>query len=58
MDLEMVIVSEVSRKEQGKYHMIPLICGIQNDTNLFPRLTDLENKFMTTTEDRCGEGQG
>ena len=28
MHLEMIIPSEVSQKEKGKYHMISLICGI------------------------------
>ena len=28
MELEIIILSEVSQKEKGKYHMIPLICGI------------------------------
>ena len=28
MDLEMIILSEVSQKEKGKYHMISLISGI------------------------------
>ena len=28
MDLEIVILSEVSQKEKDKYHMISLICGI------------------------------
>ena len=28
MDLEIIILSEVSQKEKDKYHMIPLICGI------------------------------
>ena len=28
MDLEMIILSEVSQKEIDKYHMISLICGI------------------------------
>ena len=28
MDLEIVVVSEVSQKEKDEYHMIPLICGI------------------------------
>ena len=28
MDLEMIILSEVSHKEKDKYHMILLICGI------------------------------
>ena len=28
MDLEVVILSEVSQTEKDKYHMISLICGI------------------------------
>ena len=28
MQLEIIILSEVSQKEKDKYHMIPLICGI------------------------------
>ena len=28
MDLEIVILSEVSQREKDKYHMISLICGI------------------------------
>ena len=30
----MTIVSEVSEKETGKHHMIPLTCGIQNMTQM------------------------
>ena len=28
MDLEIIILSEVSQKQKGKYNMISLICGI------------------------------
>ena len=28
IDLEIIILSEVSQKEKDKYHMISLICGI------------------------------
>ena len=28
MDLEIIILSEVSQTEKNKYHMITLICGI------------------------------
>ena len=28
MELEIIIVSEVSKREKDKYHMISLICGI------------------------------
>ena len=34
MDLEIIILSEVSQKEKDKYHMISLICGIQNMTKM------------------------
>ena len=27
MDLEIIILSEVSQKEKDKYHMISLLCG-------------------------------
>ena len=33
-DLEIVILSEVSHKEKDKYHMISLICGIWNMTQM------------------------
>jgi len=29
VDLEIVILSEVSQKEKDKYHMISLLCGIE-----------------------------
>ena len=28
MDLEIIILSEISQKEKDEYHMISLICGI------------------------------
>ena len=28
VDLEMIILNEISQKEKDKYHMISLICGI------------------------------
>ena len=30
MDLESIMLSEISQKEKDKYHMISLICCIQN----------------------------
>ena len=34
MDLEIIILSEVSQIEKDKYHMVSLICGIlKNDVN-------------------------
>ena len=54
MDLEIVIWSEVSWKEKHKYHIILLLCGIQNNgtDELFQsrnRDTEVENKLMVTT---------
>ena len=53
MDLEIVILSEVSQTEKDKYHMVSLICGIlKNGTNELihktERVTDVENKLMVT----------
>ena len=28
MDLEMIVLSEVSQTEKDKYHMLSLVCGI------------------------------
>ena len=36
MDLEIIILNEVGQKEQDKYHMTSLICGIQNMVQDFP----------------------
>ena len=34
MDMEIILLSEISQTEKDKYHMIPLIFGIYiNDTN-------------------------
>ena len=42
MDLEIVTLSEVSQKEKDKYHMMSLICGIWNMTqmNIYETQTD------------------
>ena len=52
MDLEIIILSEVSQAEKDKYH-ISLVCGIKKwykwtylqNRN---RLTDIENKLVVT----------
>ena len=54
MNLEIIILSEVSQTEKNKHHMISFICKtlyVENDaddTYLPNRLTDLENKLMFT----------
>ena len=39
IDPEMIILSEISQKEKDKHHMISVICGIENTTqmNLFTK---------------------
>ena len=34
LNLEIIIPSEVSQKEKDKYHMISLICGVYNMTQM------------------------
>ena len=52
MDLEIVILSEVSQTQKDKYHMISLICGmlkrkwVQMNLQNRSRVTDVENKSM------------
>ena len=60
MDLEMIILSEVSQTEKDKYHMISLICGIQflkNDTNelIYKTETDLQvlKTNLLLTKGKC-----
>ena len=61
MDLEIIILSELSQIEKDKYHMISLICGLlKNDTNELIYKTEIDshtvNKFMVTKGERGVEG--
>ena len=43
MDLEIVILSEVSQTEKDKYHMLSLMCGIEKQgTNELIYKTEIE----------------
>ena len=43
MILEIIILSEGSKSEKGKYHMISPICGIlKNDTNELMYKTEID----------------
>ena len=61
MDLEIVILSEVSQTEKDKYHMISLICGIKKTkgTNELIYKTeiaiDVENNLVVTMGERGGK---
>ena len=46
MDLEIVILSEVSQTQKDKYHMISLICGIKKKgTNELIYKTEVESQM-------------
>ena len=55
MQLEIIILSEISQKEKDKYHMISLICGIQNMTQM--NITMKQKQTHGHREQTCG-GQG
>uniref|UniRef100_A0A8D0QVJ7 DUF1725 domain-containing protein n=1 Tax=Sus scrofa TaxID=9823 RepID=A0A8D0QVJ7_PIG len=59
IELETLILSEVSQKENDKYHMISLISGIQYTAQ---RNLSTEKKKVLDLENRCvvakGEGEG
>ena len=60
MNLEIIILSEVSQTEKGKYYMILLICGIwKSNTNqlIYKTETHRENKLTVTKRER-GKGGG
>ena len=57
MDLEGIMLSEISQPEKDRYHMISLICRIQkiqqtSEYNKKSRLTDIENKLLVTSRER------
>ena len=59
MELETLMLSEVSQKEKDEYHMISLISGIvymaqMNLSQKRNKLVDLENRFVVAK----GEGEG
>ena len=62
MDLEITILSEVSQKEKDKYHMISIIRGIQNMTQI--NLSTKQKQTHRRREQICGcqggggEGEG
>ena len=61
MDLEGIILTEISQTEKEKYCMISLICGIQkiqqtSEYNKKRKPTDVENKLVVTSVERKGGG--
>ena len=59
MDLEIIILSEVSQTEKDKYCMISLICGIQkDDTNelIYKTETDSQTSKTNLWLTKCKSG--
>ena len=58
MELETVILSEVSQKEKDKYHTLSLIsgiyCTVQMKLSTEKKIMDLENRLVVAK----GEGEG
>ena len=47
IDLEIIILSEVSQKEKSKYHMISLMGGfVKNDTEELIHKTEADSKIL------------
>ena len=60
MELESLILIEVSQKEKAKYHMIALISGIKYMAQMYlsteKKLMDLENRFAVAKGEEVGMG--
>ena len=60
MELETLILSEVSQKEKDEYYMISLISGIQHmaQMKLFTekKIMDVENRLVVAKTERKGVG--
>ena len=58
MDLEMIILSEVSQAETDKYH-ISRMCNLKNDTNelIYKTETDRHRKQTLWVTKKKGDGE-
>ena len=59
VDLEIIILSEVTQTEKDKYHMISLICGIWKiiQINIFTKQKQTHrHRKLTVTKGEAGEG--
>ena len=55
MDLEGIVLSEVSQAEKDKYHVIPFICGISKTKQRNTQKTETDS---TDTENKQGLARG
>ena len=59
MNLEIMILSEVSQKEKDKYHIISFMCGIENRTQM--NMSAKQKETHRYRKQRCscqGESEG
>ena len=60
MQLEVIILSEVSQEKKDNYHMISLICKIQNITQRNLSMTHRQShghrRLVVAMEERVGGG--
>ena len=56
MDLEGIMLSEISQTENDKYCVISLICGIKKKTK-YTKLVEKENRLVVTRGRGWGEGE-
>ena len=58
MNLECIMLSEVSQKKKDKYHMISHLWNLKNDINKFTYQTEIgsqtENRVIVTKGEREG----
>ena len=58
MNLEGIMLSDISQTETDKYSMLSLICGVQKIKQMYMQkrntLTDIENKLVVTSGEREG----
>ena len=61
MELESLILSEISQKDKDKYHMISLISGIlypaQMNISTEKKIMDLENRLVAAQRGEGGSGR-
>ena len=48
------MLSEISQTEKDKYHMISLICGIENKQTNKPKLIETENRRVVARDGGAG----
>ena len=58
MDLEIIIISKVSQKKEDKYHVISLICGIENVTQMNLSTTQKQTHRLREKTEGCQEMTG